>query len=154
MVALETAGEESVKAIVLLSPGMAEPFVEAVGRKHERPTLLVAGATIRSQGWGGGHARAARPLAVLARVYDDAGHGTEMLERVPELTPFVVRWVKEPSRAPAACERPVVRASAAAAAALVLAALAAPGIGAGPARAADGLDSLSPAPGGRAARAR
>lgn len=95
MAALETAGEESVKAIVLLSPGTAEPFVEAVGRRHDRPTLLVAGSDDPGARAGAEAmlARLDRSRSALA-VYDDAGHGTEMLERVPELTPFVVRWVK------------------------------------------------------------
>ncbi len=93
--ALETADEEAVKALVLLSPGTAEPFVEAVGRRHERPTLLVAGSDDP-----GARAGAEAMLALLDRsrsavaVFDDAGHGTEMLERVPELAPFLVRWIK------------------------------------------------------------
>jgi dienelactone hydrolase len=94
LAALGTAEDETVAAIVLLSPGPADAYTEAVTRRRERPTLLVAGGDDLA-----GLAGARAMLEHLDRsrselvTYPNAGYGTDMLEQVPELIPLIVRWL-------------------------------------------------------------
>jgi dienelactone hydrolase len=93
--ALGTAGDARVKAVVLLSPAPAAPSVEAVAERRDRPTLLVAGEEDAPS-----RAAAEAMLEHLDRsrsqvaTYPGGGHGTELLAQVPDLTPFLVRWLK------------------------------------------------------------
>jgi pimeloyl-ACP methyl ester carboxylesterase len=78
--ALGVTDEEEVKALVLLSPGPADPFVEAVASAPHRPTLLVAAAQDRTANAGAeamlAHLDASRSKLV---VYPGSAHGTELL---------------------------------------------------------------------------
>jgi pimeloyl-ACP methyl ester carboxylesterase len=92
---LASSGDESVKALVLLSPGTADAFIQAVGEHRERPTLLVA-----SEGDPTAAAGAEAMIDLLDRtrsrvvIYPGASHGTDLLTGAEELTPLVVRWLK------------------------------------------------------------
>jgi alpha-beta hydrolase superfamily lysophospholipase len=116
--ALGVTDEEAVKALVLLSPGPADPFVEAVASAPHRPTLLVASAQDRTANAGAeamlAHLDASRSKLV---VYPGSAHGTELLagaeaegaakaaggvkgakgakgqEGAEPLVPLVVRWL-------------------------------------------------------------
>ncbi len=78
--ALGVTDEEAVKALVLLSPGPADPFVEAVASAPHRPTLLVASAQDKTANEGAeamlAHLDASRSKLV---VYPGSAHGTELL---------------------------------------------------------------------------
>ncbi len=92
--ALGALDEDAVKALVLLSPGPAEPFTEAVTLDRHRPTLLIASAEDPTAMAG-----AEIMLAGLDRtrsevlVYPGQSHGTALLEEVDELVPRIVRWL-------------------------------------------------------------
>lgn len=94
LAALAARDEEAVSALVLLSPGAAEPYTKAVGSRRDRPTLLVV-AEEDADGRKGAdimlkHLDPSRSRLV---VYRDAGYGTEMLERAPDLVPLIARWL-------------------------------------------------------------
>ena len=85
-----------VAAFVLLSPGLTDDFEEAIGLDPERPTLLVANAD--------DEASALAAARFIERVdggrsryltISNAGHGTDMLQEVAELEPFLVQWVRD-----------------------------------------------------------
>lgn len=92
--ALAAVDEDQVRALVLVSPGPAGPFVEAVTRARHRPTLLLAGA-----GDPTAMAGAEAMLAGLDRtrskalVYPGPSHGTALLTEVEAVTPRIVRWL-------------------------------------------------------------
>ena len=110
--ALGVTDEEAVKALVLLSPGPADPFVEAVASAPHRPTLLVASAQDRTANLGAeamlAHLDASRSKLV---VYPGSAHGTELLPAedsadgkavgaakpvaggTEPIVPLVVRWL-------------------------------------------------------------
>jgi len=94
LAAIGTADDEAIAAMVLLSPGAADAYTEAVTRRRERPTLFVAGGDDATALAG---ARAMLDDLDRSRsqlvTYQDAGYGTEMLEQAPELIPLIVRWL-------------------------------------------------------------
>jgi dienelactone hydrolase len=93
--ALAGASGESIDALVLLSPGTAEPFRESVISERERPTLIVASAddAIAVAGAEDMIAELDRTRSRLV-VYPGASHGTDLLVEVGDLTPLVVRWLR------------------------------------------------------------
>ncbi len=92
--ALAAAGETQIKALVLLSPGPAAPFVAAVTAERRRPTLILAAADDPTAMAG-----AEAMLAGLDRarsevvVFPGAAHGTALLREVEEAAPRIVRWL-------------------------------------------------------------
>ncbi len=91
------AAERGVKAIVLLSPGLDYRGVKteaAMQQYGDRPVFLAASRT---------DAYAAQSVATLgevatgekkAKIYDDAGHGTQMLGKSSDLSSLIVEWLK------------------------------------------------------------
>ncbi len=92
--ALAAVDEGAVQALVLLSPGPAEPYTAAVLRDRHRPILLVAGAADPTAMAG-----AEAMIAGLDRtrsevlVYPGDSHGTALLDDVEDLSPRIVRWL-------------------------------------------------------------
>jgi alpha-beta hydrolase superfamily lysophospholipase len=94
---LAAADDPLVKSLVLLSPSLDYRGlrIEAALRKYgKRPALLIAGKddgyavrTVSDLGKGGGGIREVLLL-------DSAGHGTTMLQRVPELGPQIAGWFR------------------------------------------------------------
>jgi alpha-beta hydrolase superfamily lysophospholipase len=92
--ALAAADEAGVKALVLLSPGPAPPFTEAVTTDRHRPTLIVASADDPTAMAGaevmiGGLDRARSEVLV----FPGAVHGTALVTESEEVIPRIVRWL-------------------------------------------------------------
>jgi predicted alpha/beta hydrolase len=86
---------EQVKTLLLLSgpiDGETKAFVE------KRDSLSVLGVTseedARSTGWTKEIVTASKNPASKLVLYQNAGHGTQMLANKPELEPMIVEWFK------------------------------------------------------------
>jgi pimeloyl-ACP methyl ester carboxylesterase len=95
LAALVAAADPSIRSLALLSASndYRGLRIEAALRKVERPVLLVAGSNdpyaVRSAGTLGGTG-AGRETAIVT----DAGHGTAMLARQPEIAGRLVDWFR------------------------------------------------------------
>jgi pimeloyl-ACP methyl ester carboxylesterase len=92
---LEAAGDPVIKTVALLSPGLEYRSLRtsaAMQRYGARPAMLVAATNDPYA------VRSMRELAALGgglretRTLDNAGHGTVMLSRDPDLTRSLVDW--------------------------------------------------------------
>jgi pimeloyl-ACP methyl ester carboxylesterase len=89
----KTAG----RTVVLLSPGLSynsAPITEAVVDYGERPILMVASEDDLFPAVEDVTKMAQLALGeVESIIYEDAGHGTEMLEAKPELAKIILAWL-------------------------------------------------------------
>lgn len=98
MALVSGSNESDTRTVVLLSPGLSYAGVEtkdAMIAYGERPVLIVAS---QEDTYAADSSRKLHEIAageVRLEMYQDAGHGTFMLENEPELGGDIIDWLRE-----------------------------------------------------------
>jgi len=98
MALVSGTAEARVKALVLLSPGLNYYGVQTedpIAKYGKRPVLIVVS---RDDSYAAASSQKLSELAqgaVQLQLYEHAGHGTEMLERQPELGALILSWLNQ-----------------------------------------------------------
>ena len=100
---VQGAAEESIRTVVLLSPGLSYFGVSCVGAMKdygERPVLIVASSEDSYA------AQSSRQLKQMAKgpaelqMFDGAGHGIQMFAAQPGLTQQILDWLAQYVKGP------------------------------------------------------
>ena len=97
--ALRTGADEpAIKTVALLSPGLDYRGVtteEAMTQFGQRPILIVAS---EEDSYSANSSRTLAEIAqgeIVLQLYDGAGHGTNMINRQPDLTDLLLDWLDQ-----------------------------------------------------------